>query len=81
MVRKRRLITADAAAWGTAQEGQAGLRVALELPMARVRDGKVHPAACPSLLVAFACARTSQCCRDAVLQFLAHSRCGPDGKE
>lgn len=80
-MRKRRLIPASVAAWRTAQEGQAGLSVAPELPMARLRDRMAHPATRPSLLVAFASARTSQRCRDAVLLLLACSRHSPDGKE
>jgi len=72
-VHRRRLIIAGVTAWGTVQEGQARLRAAPELPMARLRDGKVRPATRPSLLLAFDWARTSQCCRDAVLLLLAHS--------
>lgn len=50
-----RLIAAGVELWGRAQEGQAGLRTALALPTARLRDRKVCPAPCPSLLVAFLC--------------------------
>lgn len=48
------------------------LKVALELPIARLTDRKVCSDVRPSLLAAFACARTSQCCRYAVLLLLAH---------